>query len=117
MTPFKSSKAALPTWKTTYNMKHGQQRVTIENTFGLLKQRFQRMYLVDSASIRQCCLVVMGACVLHNLCNAERDFFDDLNSARPPDQVTNDDDHAIQPDDATRSFSERIREAIAKAEC
>ncbi|CAN8032741.1 unnamed protein product, partial [Ixodes persulcatus] len=68
MTPFKSSKAALPTWKTTYNMKHGQRRVTIENTFGLLKQRFQRMYLVDSASIRQCCLVVMGACVLHNLC-------------------------------------------------
>ncbi|KAG0425533.1 hypothetical protein HPB47_027305 [Ixodes persulcatus] len=48
---------------------------------------------------------------------AERDFFDDLNNARPPDQVTNDDDHAIQPDDATRSLSERIREAIAKTEC
>ncbi|KAG0443230.1 hypothetical protein HPB47_015155 [Ixodes persulcatus] len=48
---------------------------------------------------------------------ADRDFFDDLNNARPPDQVTNDDDHAIQPDDATRSFSERIREAIAKTEC
>ncbi|KAM7313294.1 protein ALP1-like [Ixodes scapularis] len=117
MTPFRSSKAALPSWKTTYNTKHGQQRVTIENTFGLLKQRFRRMYLVDSASIRQCCLVVMGACVLHNLCNAERDFFDDLNNTRPPDQVTNDDDHAIQPDDATRSLSERIREAIAKTEC
>ncbi|KAG0443245.1 hypothetical protein HPB47_015132 [Ixodes persulcatus] len=106
----RSSKAALPTWKTTYNMKHGQQRVTIENTFGLLKQRFQRMYLVDSASIRQCCLVVMGAC-------RSRDFFDDLNNARPPDQVTNDDDHAILPDDATRRGSERIREAIAKTEC
>ncbi|XP_040070458.1 protein ALP1-like [Ixodes scapularis] len=69
--PIKSSKAGLPTWKTTYNMKHCQQRVTIVNTFGLLEQRFQRMYLVDSASIRQCCLVVMAACVLHNLCNAE----------------------------------------------
>ncbi|KAG0443373.1 hypothetical protein HPB47_015005 [Ixodes persulcatus] len=80
MTPFKSSKAALPTWKTTYNMKH-------------------------------------GACVLHNLCNAERDFFDDLNNARLPDQVTNDDDHTIQPDDTTRSLSERIRETIAKTEC
>ncbi|KAG0413423.1 hypothetical protein HPB47_009427 [Ixodes persulcatus] len=75
MTPFKSSNAALPTWKTAYNMKHGQQRVTIENTFGLLKQRFQKMYLVESASIRQSCLVVMDACVLHNLCNAEKDFF------------------------------------------
>ncbi|KAG0443819.1 hypothetical protein HPB47_014487 [Ixodes persulcatus] len=117
MNPFRSSNAPLSSWKTTYNSKHGQQKVTIENTFGLLKQRFQRIYLVDSGSIRQCCLVVMDACVPHNLCNANRDFFDDLNSARPPGQVANDDGHAIYLDDATRSLSERIRVAIAKAEC
>lgn len=57
---------------------HSQQRVAIEVTFEILKQQFRRLYLVDAATFKQCCLIIMGACVLHNLCNEERDFFEEL---------------------------------------
>lgn len=61
-----------------FNKVHSQQRVAFENAFRLLKRRFRRLYFVDAASIKQCVLIVMGACVLHNLCNEKRDFFDEL---------------------------------------
>ncbi|KAG0445390.1 hypothetical protein HPB47_015889 [Ixodes persulcatus] len=80
-------------------------------------KRFRKIDLVDSASIRQYCLVVMGDSVLHNLCSAETDFLDDLNNARPPGQVANDNVNAIQADDATKGLSESNREAAAKTEC
>ncbi|KAH7952417.1 hypothetical protein HPB52_022847 [Rhipicephalus sanguineus] len=66
------------------------QRVATENAFGLLKQRFRRLYFVDANSVKQCCLIVMAACVLHNLCNDERDFFDELEDTTLDDEVGND---------------------------
>ncbi|XP_064468954.1 uncharacterized protein LOC135383427 [Ornithodoros turicata] len=76
LTPYRDNEGSFPIWKKRFNKCHSQQRVAIENTYGLLEQRFRRLYLVDAASIKQCCLIIMGACVLHNMCNQERDFFD-----------------------------------------
>lgn len=70
MTPYKDTVRSFPTWKR-YNKCHTQQRVATEVAFGLLKQRFRRLYLLDAASIKQCCLIIMAACVLHNLFNEE----------------------------------------------
>ncbi|KAL1418795.1 hypothetical protein MTO96_025680 [Rhipicephalus appendiculatus] len=90
MTPYKNSQQRFPVGKKRYNKHQSQQRDAIENAFGLLKQRFRRLYFVDANSIKQCCLIVMAACVLHNLCNDERDFFDELEDVSLDDEVGND---------------------------
>ncbi|KAH9375388.1 hypothetical protein HPB48_010077 [Haemaphysalis longicornis] len=90
MTPFRDNEGTFPTWKSNFNRRHSQQRVAIENTFGLLKQRFRRLYFVDAKTVEQSCYVVMAACVLHNLCNDERDFLQELTSLRHDDDVGND---------------------------
>ncbi|KAH9378028.1 hypothetical protein HPB48_011912 [Haemaphysalis longicornis] len=54
--------------KEDFNRLHRQQRVTIEGAFGLLKNPFQRLFYVNAPSIKQAVLIIIGACVLHNLC-------------------------------------------------
>ncbi|XP_072145569.1 putative nuclease HARBI1 [Dermacentor andersoni] len=73
MSPIRDNEASFLSRKKQFNERHSQQRVSIENTFGVLKQRLRRLYLVDAKSVVQSCYIVMAACVLHNLCNNERD--------------------------------------------
>ncbi|XP_072140969.1 uncharacterized protein [Dermacentor andersoni] len=117
MTPYRDNEATFPSWKKKFNVVHSQQRVAVENAFGLLKQRFRRLYLVDAASIKQCVLTVMGACVLHNLCNEERDFFDELRQLPVQEEVVNDEDTDIFIDRGVAGFSESLRENIAQNQC
>lgn len=60
-----------------YNKKHCQTRVKIENSFGLLKQRFRQLIRLDFFTIMKMCKFVLGCCVLHNLCIAEEDLWMD----------------------------------------
>ncbi|XP_050042541.1 uncharacterized protein [Dermacentor andersoni] len=117
MTPYKDTQRSFPSWKRKYNKCHSQQRVAIEVTFGTLKQRFRRLYLVDAASIKQCCLIIMGACVLHNLCNEERDFFEDLQVLPDLEEVGNDEDSGNVVDCSVAGYSECLRKAIAEKQC
>lgn len=114
MTPYKNCERRFPGWKKRYNKHLSQQRVAIENAFGLLKQRFRRLYFVDATSIKQCCLIVIAACVLHNLCNEERDFFDELEDATLDDEVGNDEADVMSADIGS---SETLRKFIAQNEC
>lgn len=57
----------LEAWKVDYNHAHSAQRVVIKMAFGVLKQRFQRLYDIDTDSVQRAMLIVMGACVLKNL--------------------------------------------------
>ncbi|KAG0420997.1 hypothetical protein HPB47_003096 [Ixodes persulcatus] len=63
----------LEAWQVDSNHAHSPQRVVIEMAFGDLKQQFQRLYDIDTDSIQWAVLIVVGACVLTNLCNSERD--------------------------------------------
>lgn len=90
ITPFRD-KCTFPTWERNFNKRHSQQRVAIENIFGLLKQRFRRLYFVDAKSVEQSCYMVMAACVLHNIYNDERDFFQELTSLPQGDWIGLDD--------------------------
>ncbi|XP_064462599.1 putative nuclease HARBI1 [Ornithodoros turicata] len=100
-------------WKKTYNYIHSRQRVIIENTFGLLKQRFRRLYDVDLDTIRKSCLFMLACCVLHNLCSAEHDLeaFQSLS--------TNEEDGSEAPlpvsNAAVHRAAEKIRKQIAEA--
>ncbi|KAL1419992.1 hypothetical protein MTO96_024738 [Rhipicephalus appendiculatus] len=92
LTPYKDNGQRFPQWKKRFNKCHSQQRVAIENTFGLLKQRFRRLYLVDAKTILQSCKIVLGACVLHNWCNAERDYLAEFVDLPDHEEVGNDED-------------------------
>ncbi|XP_054923974.1 uncharacterized protein [Dermacentor andersoni] len=115
MTPYKDNGSSFPTWKKKFTKFHSQQRVAIENCFGLLKQCFRRLYLVDAKTIMQCCLIVMGACVLHNMCNSERDFIAELADLPPHDDVGNDNEPSEC--DTSTSQCESRRRHIAQYQC
>ncbi|KAK8772737.1 hypothetical protein V5799_024017 [Amblyomma americanum] len=115
LTPYRDNGRSFPSWKKKFNKVHSQQRVAIENSFGLLKQRFRRLYLVDAASIKQCCLIVMAACVLHNMCNEERDFFEDLEHLPQQEEIDNGEDDDLIFDSAGNC--ESMRNAIAQTQC
>uniref|UniRef100_A0A224YV12 Nuclease harbi1-like protein n=1 Tax=Rhipicephalus zambeziensis TaxID=60191 RepID=A0A224YV12_9ACAR len=113
LTPYKDNGQRFPQWKKRFNKCHSQQRVAIENTFGLLKQRFRRLYLVDAKTILQSCKIVLGACVLHNWCNAERDFLAEFVYLPDHEVVGNEDDVDI----TTPSGCESRRQIIAQHQC
>ncbi|KAH7979011.1 hypothetical protein HPB49_007772 [Dermacentor silvarum] len=116
LTPYRDNEHSFPAWKKRYNKCHSEQRCSIENAFGLLKQRFRRLYFVDAATIKQCCLIVMGACVLHNMCNEERDYFIELQEISELEDVGNDDESDIT-DRSLAAYSENLRNAIAQKQC
>lgn len=116
LTPYRESGDRFPRWKINFNKHHSQQRVTIENTFGLLKQRFRRLYSIDAKSILQSCMIVMAACVLHNLCNSERDFMAELADFPDHDDVGNDvEDVGISS--VSPGYCESRRQMIAQHQC
>lgn len=59
-----------------YNMKLSQIRVVIENAFGLLKCRFRRLKMMETKRLDLVCLLIVSACILHNICIINGDFFD-----------------------------------------
>ncbi|KAH9371220.1 hypothetical protein HPB48_010881 [Haemaphysalis longicornis] len=106
LTPYRDTERTFPAWKRAFNKRLSQKRVAIENTFGLLKQRFRRLYLVDAKSVGRCCYIVMAA-------NAERDFLDDPEIAPCPDEVENDEDVSVP----SSSVAEDMRRRIAMKQC
>ncbi|KAJ8967518.1 hypothetical protein NQ314_002833 [Rhamnusium bicolor] len=53
-------------------------RVLIENTIGLLKQRFRQLYNLKSRNIDFICHFLLACCVLHNMCTDD-DIFEGIN--------------------------------------
>lgn len=74
MTLYRDNEQQFPSWQKNFNVRHSQQRACIENAFGLLKQHFRQLYLVDAKTVAMCCYAITAACVLHNLCNDGRDL-------------------------------------------
>lgn len=50
----------------------------IENTFGLLKNRWRRLQYVNVYDVKTTVHIVIACCVLHNFCMLEEDFFDTI---------------------------------------
>lgn len=61
-----------------YNQKLSKTRVKIENAFGLLKQRFRQLILLDFFTVKRSANFIISCCVLHNLCIMNNDILDDL---------------------------------------
>lgn len=67
LTPFKDY-GNLSYKDRNYNVKHSQICVKIENSFGLLKQRFRQLTRLDYFHVELICNFVIACCTLHNMC-------------------------------------------------
>lgn len=61
-----------------FNAKLNQIRVVVENAFALLKGRFRRLKFLETKRLDLICLIIVSACILHNICILSGDNADDL---------------------------------------
>lgn len=73
LVPFKDN-GHLNEIQKCFNKKHSQTRVIIENTFALLKGRFRRLKLLEAVRPDHLPLIVICACILHNICLSLEDL-------------------------------------------
>jgi hypothetical protein len=62
-----------------FNTKLSKVRVTIEQTFALLKGRFRRLKLLEAVRSDLLPLLIITACILHNICQGVNDILPDVN--------------------------------------
>lgn len=67
LVPFKDN-GHLTNIQKGYNKKLSQTRVVIENSFALLKARFRRLKLLEAVKPENISLIIISACILHNVC-------------------------------------------------
>ncbi|KAJ8968795.1 hypothetical protein NQ314_002103 [Rhamnusium bicolor] len=61
-----------------FNKVLAKARAVIENAFALLKGRFRRLKFIETIRPDLLCLLIMSACILHNLCILHRDSAEDI---------------------------------------
>ena len=75
VTPFKDN-GNLSDVHRRFNKVHSGTRVVVENAIGLLKTRFRRiLHFTEQMHINLLVNIVYSACVLHNICMEQTDYF------------------------------------------
>lgn len=73
LTPYKGS--VLTERETRFNHAHSKARITIEQTFGMLKTRWRAIFFKTlELEIKRCVQVVCACCVMHNICVSADDL-------------------------------------------
>lgn len=68
--------------QTEYNRRFSMSRVKIENSFGLLKNRWQQLIRLDMWHVLGMSKFILACCVLHNLCIERDDFLQEIDDCR-----------------------------------
>lgn len=90
ITPFRNYEN-LNVRKQTFNDKFCATRVLIENSFGILKNRFRQLIRVDMHEVERICKFVISCCVLHNLCIDGDEHVDEINNETDDDTIDDED--------------------------
>lgn len=109
MTPYRDY-GNLSGRQTSFNAKLCGTRVCIENTFGILKQRFRQLKSLELWTVEKMANVVMSCCVLHNLCmdNGDSDIDDS-------DEEEEEEESEVEEDSSsTAPQSESNRDALLR---
>lgn len=61
-----------------FNVFLNKSRVRIEHAFGLLKGRFRRLKLLETVRVDLTSLLIVSACILHNICILRGDYLEDF---------------------------------------
>ena len=99
-----------------FNIRFSQTRVKIENSFGLLKNRFRQLMRMEFHKVETMAKFVIACCTLHNFCIDNKDLWDKIND---DDNVDVDNDVYNYSMDDTRSslfrkLGEEKRDTIKK---
>ncbi|KAK5639435.1 hypothetical protein RI129_011927 [Pyrocoelia pectoralis] len=78
LVPFRDN-GHLTNIQRNYNTKHSKNRVVIEQAFAFLKGRFRRLKLLEVVRLDLIPLVIISACILHNIAHGAEDFLNDIN--------------------------------------
>ena len=90
LTPYRDN-GHLNRQQRRYNYYHSANRMVIERAFQLLKSRFRRLHLIDTASVETAVHIAMACCVLHNWCIQHNDLLDvDDDDSSDEDEDDND---------------------------
>ncbi|KAL1424426.1 hypothetical protein MTO96_020213 [Rhipicephalus appendiculatus] len=100
-------------WMTAFNYAHARQRVVIEQAFGILKARFQRLYHIDVGSIKQAVQIVLASCVLHNMARRCGDIVEDLEVSDSGTDVSS--AEPAEGDDTPSRSAAAFRDGIAQS--
>ncbi|KAL1479123.1 hypothetical protein MTO96_052122 [Rhipicephalus appendiculatus] len=100
-------------WMTAFNYAHTRQRVVIEQAFGILKARFQRLYHIDVGSIKQAVQIVLASCVLHNMARRCGDIVEDLEVSDSGTDVSS--AEPAEGDDTPSRSAAAFRDGIAQS--
>ena len=105
MTPFQNPSS--PAQKQ-FNKSHSSLRMTIEREFGILKRRFPALrFGIRLKRIEDCCILILAAFVLHNVCNSLNDEFEDLDDLPDDtemDEIESDDEEEDQTGPQIRNY-------------
>ena len=89
----------------TYNYRLSRARIVVENAFGRLKARWQRLLKPNDMLIENVPNIVTACCVLHNICEIHGETFDDdwleealVAQQQQPHIATQDEDSITGPD-------------------
>lgn len=85
-----------------FNQKLSTTRVKIENSFGILKQRFRQLIRLDFKSVRKSSLFIISCCVLHNFCIESDDSW--VFNERFGKENFRENQHNVVPDDQQRNL-------------
>ncbi|CAN7983998.1 unnamed protein product, partial [Ixodes hexagonus] len=87
ITPFKDY-GSMTSEQRDFNQDFSTTRVTIENSFQVLKRRFMQLSYLEFAKVDTASKFIMSCCVLHNLCIQSGDIEIEgveATTDRPPD--------------------------------
>ncbi len=71
MKPFTHG-TVLTSQQKTFNYRIGRARIVIENVYGRLKARWQRLMKMHIENIPN---IITAACILHNICEIHKESF------------------------------------------
>lgn len=85
LTPYRDN-GHLTVSKKNFNKKLSSCRVSVEHSFGMLKERFRQLYHVKLLGIQRICYFIRAVCVLHNWACGDGLRFEDpsIDDDQPP---------------------------------
>ncbi|XP_028402149.1 putative nuclease HARBI1 [Dendronephthya gigantea] len=113
MVPFRNN-GHLPLNQVNFNRVLSSNRQIVERAVSLLKGRWRKLKYLDHLAVKLMVEIIMGACVLHNLCLVNDDFDNIYFLDDETDDIDNDDDNnAVGLEDGDRP-AEQKRQHLVK---
>ncbi|XP_046389192.1 putative nuclease HARBI1 [Ischnura elegans] len=105
ITPFRDN-GHLTRAQRNFNTVHSSCRITVEHTFGWLKQRFRQLYHLKTRNLVEIVRIIHACCVLHNV--ADMDDLEGFEEPLPEDYPDRDAEEINGPEGIVDNLGDPI---------